>query len=74
MSKAHVKRDDHGHGSDFINSQRSVDEAKNERMKSERDEDKLDPDQANRPVNRNETSDTVSKKKTGGGNSKSLGD
>jgi hypothetical protein len=74
MSKAHVKRTDHGDGSDFINSQRTVDEAKNERMKSERDEDKLDPEQANRPANRSETSDTVSKKKTGSGNSKSLGD
>ena len=74
MSKANVKRSDQGDGSDFINSQRSIDEAKNERMKSEQDENKLDPEQANRPTNRNETSATISKKKTGGGDSKSLGD
>jgi hypothetical protein len=74
MSKAKVKRTDSGHGADFINLQRTTDEAKNERLKSERDEDKLDPSQANRPENKNETTDTVSQKKTGGGSSKSLGD
>ena len=63
MSKANVKRTDHGAGSDFVNSQRAVDEAKNEQMKTDRGEDKLDPEHVNRPVNRDETSDTVSKKK-----------
>jgi hypothetical protein len=74
MSKSHVKRTDRGAGSDFINSQRSADEAINERRKSEQGENKLDPEQNNRPINRDESTDTVSRKKTGGGNSKSLGD
>ena len=74
MSKAKVKKDDKGPGADFVNLQRSTDQAKNERIKSERDEDKLDEADANRSENRDEASTTVSQKKTGGGKSKSLGD
>ena len=74
MSKAKVKRNDSGDGADFINMQRATDEAKNEKMKSERDENKLDPEQANRGNNRSDSTDSTSQKKTGSGSSKSLGD
>lgn len=73
MSKANVKRGDKGHGADFINSQRSRDEAMNEKMKSENDQDRLPPEQANRQNNRDSSSD-VSQKGTGGGTDNTTGD
>ena len=48
MAKANVTRNSKGDGSDLINLQRNMDEAKNERMKSERDTNKIDPAQASR--------------------------
>ena len=75
MSKANVKRK---YNRDLTFSifimQRATDEAKNEKMKSERDENKLDPEQANRGNNRSDSTDSTSQKKTGSGSSKSLGD
>ena len=47
MSKANVRRGDKGSGADFINERRAVDEAVNEKLKSESGEDKLDPRSAN---------------------------
>lgn len=66
MSKANVMRDDRGDGADFLNQQRAIDEAKNERMKSENDENKLDPEQVNRQKNREYKPD-VDVKKAGSG-------
>jgi hypothetical protein len=43
MTKSNVKRDDKGSGADFINEKRAVDDAINERFKSESESDKLDP-------------------------------
>lgn len=47
MAKTNVRREDHGHGADFINERRAVDDAINERMKSEGKGNKLDPRSAN---------------------------
>lgn len=66
MSKTNVRRDDRGDGADFLNQQRAIDEAKNERMKSENNENKLDPEQVNRQKNREYKPD-VDVKKTGSG-------
>ncbi len=46
MTKANVK-DNRGSGTDFINEKRAVDDAINERLKSESESDKLDPRTAN---------------------------
>lgn len=64
MSKANVKRNDKGHGADLINERRAVDEAINERMKSEGETDKLDPRTANNKSNA-EYEPRDSTKKTG---------
>lgn len=48
MAKANVTRDSKGDGSDLVNLQRNMDEAKNERMKSERDTNRVNPQQASR--------------------------
>lgn len=66
MAKANVRRDDKGDGADFINRQRAVDEAKNEKMKENQGSGKIDPEQVNREKNRTHKTD-VSEKKTGGG-------
>ena len=64
MSKANVRREDKGSGADFINERRPVDEAVNERLKSERGEDKLDPRSANNKTKaRQDPNDST--KKTG---------
>ena len=47
MAKTNVKRADNGPGADYINTQRAVDDAINERLKSETDNEKLDPRTAN---------------------------
>lgn len=49
MAKANVRREDKGPGADYINDQRAVDEAINERLKAESEADKLDPRSANNP-------------------------
>jgi hypothetical protein len=59
--------------SDFVDHQRVLDDAKNERIKAEKGNDKLDPKDANNPARRNHKTD-VSQKKTGGGKQSSLGD
>lgn len=66
MSKSNVKKEGHGDGEDFIKQQSAIDEAKNERMRVERNESKLDPAQVNRRKNR-EYKPGVDVKKTGGG-------
>lgn len=72
MSKSNVKRDDQGQGTDFINSQRSKDEAKNEKMKSEKRQDRIAPEQSNRRSE--QESSNVSHKGTGGGTHNTTGD
>jgi hypothetical protein len=52
---------------------KSNDKAKNERIKTETGEEKLDPEQANRPERRGHKTD-LSQKKTGGGKQSSPGD
>lgn len=47
MSKANVRREDKESGADFINERRAVDEAVNEKLKSENGENNLDPRSAN---------------------------
>jgi hypothetical protein len=73
MAKTNVKRSDHGDGADFVNHQRAMDEAKNERIKSEQGSKKIDPQQANRPDDRSRETD-VSEKKGGSGKQSSPGD
>ena len=73
MAKTNAKQGDDGTGTDFINHQRAMDEAKNEKIKSEQGTDKIDPQQANRPNNRGRETD-VSEKKSGGGKQSSPGD
>jgi hypothetical protein len=73
MAKTTGRKDNHGAGADFINHQRAVDQATNEKIKSEQDTDKIDPEQANRPNNRGRETD-VSEKKSGGGKQGSPGD
>lgn len=65
-------QDAKGSGESFVEQQQSTDKAINERIKSERDKDKLDPEEANDPANRDRKSDTASKK-TGGGKQKNPG-
>jgi hypothetical protein len=60
-------------GSDFVDHQKVLDQAKNERIKKEQGSDKIDPEQANNPANRNHKTD-LSQKKTGGGKQSSPGD
>lgn len=43
MAKTNVRRGDRGSGADYINTQRGVDDAINERLKSENQDNKLDP-------------------------------
>jgi hypothetical protein len=66
------KSNDHT-GSDFVDHQKTLDKAKNERIKTETGEEKLDPEQANRPERRGHKTD-LSQKKTGGGKQSSPGD
>jgi hypothetical protein len=66
MAKSNVRREDQGDGADFINHQRAMDEAKNERIKEDQGSDTIDPEQANREKNRGHKTD-VSTKKTGSG-------
>jgi hypothetical protein len=64
MAKTNVRRGDRGEGADLINTQRAIDDAINERLKSNTDSKKLDPRLAN---NQNKTEHTpdLSQKKTG---------
>lgn len=64
MAKTNVRRGDHGPGADLINERRAVDDAINERLKSESEQGKLDPRTANNK-NRVEQRSDVSEKKTG---------
>jgi hypothetical protein len=57
----------------FVDHQRVLDDAKNERTKEETGTEKLDPENANNPARRNHKTD-VSEKKTGGGKQSSPGD
>ena len=47
MARTNVRRGDTGHGAEFRNERRAVDEAINERIKSENEANKLDPRSAN---------------------------
>jgi hypothetical protein len=60
-------------GSDFIDHQQVVDDAKNARAKTETGSQKLDPQNANNPARRNHKTD-LSQKKSGGGKQSSPGD
>jgi hypothetical protein len=64
MAKTNVRKGDRGEGADFINTQRAIDDAINEKLKSNTDSEKLDPRLAN---NQNKTEHTPehSQKKTG---------
>ena len=64
MARTNVRRGDRGVGADFINGQRAVDDAVNERLKGENDRNSLDPRLANNR-NRAEHKPHVSQKKTG---------
>lgn len=66
------KQDGKGPGQSFNEQQKSTDDAINERLKEEKGQDKLDPQDANNPANRNRSTDTASKK-TGGGKQKNPG-
>jgi hypothetical protein len=59
-------------GESFNDLQKSTDAAINERIKTEKGENKLDPNDANNPKNRDTQSDTATKK-TGGGKQKNPG-
>ena len=61
-----------GSGQSFNEQQKSTDAAINQRIKKEKGESKLDPQQANNPKNRDRQSDTAGKK-TGGGKQKNPG-
>jgi hypothetical protein len=58
---------------EFVDHQRLLDNAKNERIKEETRTSKLHPDTANNPAKRTRKADT-SQKKTGGGKQISPGD
>lgn len=60
-------------GAAFIDHQQQIDNAKNERIRTETGSDKVDPRNANNPARRNRKADT-SQKKTGGGKQISPGD
>lgn len=64
MAKTNVRREDEGDGADFVNTQRAVDDAINEKIKSEDDSDKIDPRAANNQ-RRTEHKPDVSQKKAG---------
>jgi hypothetical protein len=64
MAKTNVRRGDRGSGADFINHERAIDEAVNERIKSETDREKIDPRQANNR-RRADYEPDLSEKKTG---------
>jgi hypothetical protein len=61
-----------GAGQTFVETQKSTDEAINQRIKEEHGNETPDPEQTNNPSNRNRQSDTPSKK-TGGGKQKGHG-
>lgn len=61
-----------GSGESFTEQQQSTDDAINRRIKDEKETDKLDPEQANNPNNRDRQSDTA-EKKSGGGKQKNPG-
>lgn len=64
MARTNVRRGDRGTGADFINEQRAVDDAINERLKAGNEQDKLDPRTANNKTRAAHTPD-LSQKKTG---------
>jgi hypothetical protein len=61
-----------GSGQDFIDQQKDTDSATNRRIKKEKGNAKLDPQEANNPGNRSRQTDAASKK-TGGGKQKGPG-
>jgi hypothetical protein len=61
-----------GTGQSFVDTQKSTDDAINQRIKEDHGKSSLDPEQTNNPANRNRQSDTPGKK-TGGGNQKGHG-
>jgi hypothetical protein len=63
MAKTNVRRHDRGPGADLINEQRAVDEAINERFRSEQG-DRIDPRTANNKT-KTEHKPGTSQKKTG---------
>jgi hypothetical protein len=67
------KKNNEQSGSAFTGHQRALDEAKNEKLKEETGQNKLDPQNANNPARRNHKTD-VSQKKSGGGKQSSPGD
>jgi hypothetical protein len=68
------KRNESGNNnaSDFIRHQKAIDDAVNEKLKSEEGTDKLDPQIANNKKRRARKSD-VARKKTGGGDQNNPG-
>jgi hypothetical protein len=73
MENKNEKKAGAGTGTAFTENQASIDQAKNERLKSEAKSNKLPPEKANNPNARNTKSD-VSRKKTGSGKQSSPGD
>ncbi|HZB12674.1 MAG TPA: hypothetical protein VE467_06585 [Chryseolinea sp.] len=61
-----------GSAENFVNQQKSTDNAINRRIKKEQGKSKLDPEETNNPKNRNTESDIASKK-TGSGKQKGPG-
>lgn len=66
------KENEKNSGQSFTDQQQSTDNAINERIKGEKGKNKLDPQEANNPRNRNRQTDTGSKK-SGGGKQKGPG-
>ena len=64
MAKTDVRREDRGTGADFINERRAIDDAINEKLRSESDDGKIDPRTANNQ-NKTEHKPEDSLKKTG---------
>lgn len=64
MAKTNVRRSDSGTGADFINERRAVDDAVNEKLRSQTEDKKLDPRTANNK-NKTEHVPDLSQKKTG---------
>ena len=73
MENTNEKKSNDESGSAFVNQQQALDKAKNERIKTETDTNKLDPKIANNPSKRN-LKTSVGQKKTGGGKQSSVGD
>lgn len=64
MAKTNVRREDRGPGADFINEQRAVDDAINQKLRAQSGEDQIDPRSANNKT-KVEHKPADSQKKTG---------